>query len=342
MRFHSLEQYKTGQSGDTMQLGFPVPQTPDGRVYRYSPNEDAHPRHFVLGNVQDGFAVSDQARVRMKLTPRSQETVCPYSGSIEPDENFIHPVDVEAAMEVMKKAVIRDVSDALSEMLSDVARGSRGVITHKAGSRPPLGSMLYYERQDLLRSLTCDHCGRDYGVYAIGLFCPDCGAPNLRLHFQREVDLVSDQVAIAESLAEAQQELAYRLLGNAHEDVLTAFEAIQKAVHHYAATWREAAPRAVKPVGNDFQNIERSQKRFSEFGIDPFSNLEPTELDTLALNIQKRHVIGHNLGVVDAKFAASAGEVRLGETVVLVGSDILAFAALAQKVVNRLDDWLCS
>ena len=32
----------------------------------------------------------------------------------------------------------------------------------------------------------CDHCGRDYGVFAIGLFCPDCGAPNLRLHFARE------------------------------------------------------------------------------------------------------------------------------------------------------------
>ncbi|MDP9412505.1 MAG: hypothetical protein M3Q08_00040 [Pseudomonadota bacterium] len=32
-----------------MQLSIPAPKTPDGRVYRFSPNEVAHPRHFVLG-----------------------------------------------------------------------------------------------------------------------------------------------------------------------------------------------------------------------------------------------------------------------------------------------------
>lgn len=62
-------------------------------------------------------------------------------------------------------------------------------------------------------------------MFAIALFCPDCGAPNLALHFARETELVGQQVDLAES--QDRQELAYRLLGNAHEDVLTAFEATQ-------------------------------------------------------------------------------------------------------------------
>ena len=40
-----------------------------------------------------------------------------------------------------------------------------------------------------------------------------------------------EQVELASKLAVEQSELAYRLLGNAHEDVLTAFEATLKTVY---------------------------------------------------------------------------------------------------------------
>ena len=53
-----------------------------------------------------------------------------------------------------------------------------------------------------------------------------------------------------------------------------------------------------------------------------------------------RSVIGHNLGVVDAKFAEHSDEAGVGETVHLVGEDIRAFAKIAQKVVDGIDGWL--
>jgi hypothetical protein len=198
-----------------------------------------------------------------------------------------------------------------------------------------------FHREDLLRELVCDHCGRDYGVYAIGLFCPDCGAPNLRLHFERERQLVNAQVEIAEAQNDGLAELAYRLLGNAHEDVLTAFEATLKMVYIFGISNRADGAPAVKPVGNDFQNLERGEKRFKDLAFEPFSGLSDDDLATLRLNIQKRHVIGHNLGVVDSKFAEHADEARLGETVQLVGDDIRRFAAICQTVVDALDEWLC-
>ena len=58
------------------------------------------------------------------------------------------------------------------------------------------------------------------------------------------------------------------------------------------------------------------------------------------LNIQKRHIIGHNLGVVDAKFAQHAQDAKVGETIRLVGEDIRVFAVLGHVVVDRLDTWL--
>jgi hypothetical protein len=60
----------------------------------------------------------------------------------------------------------------------------------------------------------------------------------------------------------------------------------------------------------------------------------------LRLNIEKRHIIGHNLSVVDDKFAAHASDAKVGETVHLLGEDIRQFAALGQKVIDKLDAWL--
>ena len=146
------------------------------------------------------------------------------------------------------------------------------------------------------------------------------------------------QADLAEAQTEINRELAYRLLGNAHEDVLTAFEATLKTVYLHIIDRRQI--EEFKPVRNDFQNVEIARKRFAELGVDPFVDLTKNELDTLKLNIQKRHIIGHNLGVVDEKFAEHAHEARIGETVRLLSDDVKLFTSLAQKVVDNLDKWV--
>lgn len=339
MQFKNLEKFRQGGSGSNMQLGVPLPQTPKARVYRQSPNEKAHPRLFVLGNPQGDLSPSEEARSRMKLEPRSQETVCPYSGVVGADGDFTHPDDVKAAVAVVKDAAMRDMEQTVSQMFRGLGRRSGGMVTVKI-SGPRYRPKPRFFRKDLMRELVCDHCTRDYGVFAIGLFCPDCGAPNLRLHFAREVELVGGQVEIAETLGDEMGELAYRLLGNAHEDVLTAFEATLKTIYLHGMAQRDPGSPTFKPVKNDFQNIANATKRFADLGFDPFDVLSDDERGVLGLNIQKRHIIGHNLGVVDEKFAAHAEDAKIGETVHLVGEDIRQFARIGQKVVDRLDGWL--
>jgi hypothetical protein len=344
MRFRHLEKYQRGKSGNTMELGIPLPQTPDGRVYRYSPNENAHPRHFVLGIRVPEFALPEAMTPRMSHQPGIPETVCPYSGVVAPDNDFTHPDDLAAAKKIVEHAAHADMQEAIHGMFEDLGRKLSGskFIKVKTGPRSAPKPVPRFLRSDLLRELVCDECGRDYGVFAISLFCPDCGAPNIHLHFAREVALVRDQVKLADNLGEDQSELAYRLMGNAHEDVLTAFEATLKTVYLYKVAARPTDAPEVKPVGNAFQNIGRGRLRFAEFGFDPYAALPPEALAVLTLNIQKRHVIGHNLGVADAAFAEHAADARLGETVPLVGDDILQFAEIGQMVVNGIDAWLAN
>lgn len=338
MRMNRLERFRIGGSADKPLLGIPLPKTPHGRVYRLSPNEDAVPRHFVLGDIVDGVFASEDMQKRMKLEPHSKQSVCPYSGVVDDTDAFMHPEDREAALDVVKHAAVQDMQDAIRQMFEDVARSSPMFsVEHSPSSPAPTPR---FARPDLMRELVCDHCGRDYGVYAIGLFCPDCGAPNLRLHFRRETELVDAQVTLAEGLADEQHELAYRLLGNAHEDVLTAFEATLKAVYLHAVRQRPAWSTEVKWVGNDFQNIDRGRKRFKQFDLDPYAGLDDDALNALGLNIQIRHIIGHNLGIADERFQEHDADAEVGHTVALVGDEIRIFAGICQTVIDALDTWL--
>ena len=71
-------------------------------------------------------------------------------------------------------------------------------------------------------------------------------------------------------------------------------------------------------------------------GIDPYCHLTEEELDHLRLNIQKRHVLGHNLGVADESYAVFASDHEPGETVSLIGDEIRRFSALCCGVVEGL------
>lgn len=336
-KFKNLERYRVGGTDSNMSLAIPLPRTPSGRTYRYSPNENAHPRHFLIGDVVADYEVKAETRARMKLEPRSSQTVCPYSGVVAADDEFTHPDDRQAGIDTVRHAAEEDVLALVDGMFKDLGRkfSSSKFISIKPGPKRRPKPKPHFVRSDLLRELVCDHCGRDYGVFAIALFCPDCGAPNVRLHFERERTLVGAQVDLAEAQGDGLEELAYRLLGNAHEDVLTAFEATLKTVYLHGM-----GNVPTKPPRNDFQNVEKAKKRFAELGVDPFRHLTSEELTTLELNIQKRHVIGHNLGVIDPKFADHAQEAKVGETVHLVASDIREFATWCQKVVDDLDAWL--
>ena len=340
MQFKNLNRFRVGGTAKQMQLAVPLPRTPDGRVYRYSPNKEAHPRHFVLGDAVD-VEIGSEARARMKHAPRSNQTVCPYSGVVADDDAFTHPEDRDAALATVKHAMLEDARAAFGKMFDDIANKPGSMFTVEK-TRSASAPRPRFARRDLMRELVCDHCGRDYGVFAIALFCPDCGAPNLRLHFQREAELVAAQISLADELPDEQHELAYRLIGNAHEDVLTAFETTLKTVYYYGMAQRPAGSPAFKPVLNDFQNVERAKARYVELGFDPFEKLEDEALEALKLNVQKRHIIGHNLGVVDARFAEHAQDARVGETVRLVGDDVRIFAGLCQAVVDRLDAFLAA
>lgn len=196
-------------------------------------------------------------------------------------------------------------------------------------------------REDLLRDLICNVCERNYGVYAIGLYCPDCGAINVQVHFRREVEIVRRQTELAEEVKSAgDAELAYRLMGNAHEDVLTAFETALKTIYRHLV--RQRLPDdvshldAYKAIGNRFQNVRRGRELFAKIGLDLYEYLDEEELETIRLNVEKRHVIGHNISLADNRYSTLAHDGKLGQNIDVTNEDIDQFATLCGVVIDHL------
>jgi len=130
-------------------------------------------------------------------------------------------------------------------------------------------------------------------------------------------------------------------MGNAHEDVLTAFETTLKTVYRYLI--RERLPERAetlcrkKAIGNAFQSVARGREKFALLRINPFEVLSDQERVRVTLNFEKRHVIGHNLGIADEHYVALTQKDQLGATVQLIGKEIGGFADSCLTVINQLE-----
>lgn len=339
MRFRNLERYKIGGRGSRLELRMPLPQSPTGKIYRFCPNPTCEPRLFLLGGQSAcEFDVANSPLVRRQ--PNTTGTTCPYCGRDGDDSEFLFDGDIAAAQNEIKRLAVKDVQDQLADIARKFNRkmsSSRGLIDIRMEVKKSPMRPRFSWRPDLLRNLACDMCGREYGVYAIALFCPDCGARNVCVHFQREIELIRQQIEIAsEASATGEGELAYRLLGNAHEDVLTAFETYLKSIYRFLA--KQCDPGTQKKLPrNVFQRLNEGRKLFQEVGVDPFQVLNEDDMTFLRLNVQKRHVIGHNLGIVDEGYKEFAASEQPGQTVHVLADEIARFAELCQWTIEHLE-----
>lgn len=340
--FNRLERYKVGGTKDKMELQIPLPKTQSGKIYRWCPNNNCSPRLFLLG---DGKRPENIDVSRLRRTPGTQGTTCPYCGIDADDDEFNYEGDIESIKKYIEWAASRDISDALEKMAKDFNRSQTtgGLISINLDIKTNSTPQPKAWREDLIRNLACDICGREYGVYAIALLCPDCNGNNLHVHFEREIELILQQIDLAEQVTESgNNELSYRILGNAHEDVVTAFETYQKTFYKFmvkkSCSYEEAEKMISKQaIGNRFQNIDKAIGLYQKLSINPFGVLDQDEIQLMMLNIEKRHVIGHNLSMADEAYSDTEKREKPGTTIRILADEISEFAEIAKKVVLELE-----
>lgn len=339
--WHDLNRFKTGRTTDGHEL-FSIPLTPDkeGMVGRECPEPDCEPKYF---KIYVGVKKTNQAK-KPKKQAIKEKLYCPYCGF----KNHINLFPTRDQVEWIKSMIFRDVSKTFDNMLrktigSTNSRSRSGFfnvrLEYKSGRIPNIRN---YAEKELQRVVDCDQCGKKYAVYGIAKFCPWCGMGNLKVHLKRSIEIIKSLLEFQDEIIKKKgKESGYHLLGNCLEDCVSLFEGFMKLIYKQFLEKKydklECSNKIAK-IHNSFQNLSKTRKIFKkELDIEVFSNINKKEFDFMDFQFAKRHVITHNLSLVDKKFKTQVNTWQAsGQDINLKAIDITQLLNLIGKVIESL------
>jgi hypothetical protein len=340
--FHDMKKYRTGKSKEGHDL-FSIPLKPDqdGMIGRECPNEDCQPRYFKMSTT-----IPDEPAKKIKDFSQIDVT-CPYCGTVDNTQHF----HTKSQAEWIESMIFRDVTKSLQDMFKSTFKPIRPKpgdmfsvsLTYRPG---PLPSVRHYVEQKLKRSVACDSCGYGYAVYGISFHCPLCGEGNLTQHLNRSAETIRILIEESERIGkERGQEVRDQMIGNALEDVVTLFETFLKHIYQYETRRqlpKEEAEAKIKKIGATFQRLEGAEKLFSEdLGFDLFPGCEQKDKAFLQDQFLKRHVLTHNLGLVDKKYIEKAKAYqKQGAELDIKPTDVSRALEIAVNIVAPAIKWL--
>jgi len=276
-------------------LRIPIPRDAEGYIGRECPNPDC----------EGYFKIVSGTGLRGDIPCH-----CAYCGHTAGQSEF-HTQD---QIEYAKSVVIRQVTDAVVKDLNSLVcnikpRGPFGIgLTMKVKAGPPRPIHWYREKQ-LETHVECRNCTLKYAVYGVFAFCPDCGQHNSVQILEKNLELVNKMLDIA---AERDAEVAAKLIENALEDCVSAFDGFGRELCRVYAAKSADACKAEKV---SFQNLEGATRNVRDlFGVDLHASLTAQEWKAAVIGFQKRHLFAHRMGVVDEEYVQ-----RTGDTSAVVG-----------------------
>ena len=333
--YHDMKRYHTGKSAEGHDT-FSIPLKPDddGMVGRECPNENCQPRYFKIAVGEN--APSSAASSAMNLT-------CPYCDRVAHVGQFHTKEQIEWVKSMIKRDLAVTVQNMFQKAFPTIRPVQGGLLSISMQFRPGhIPDVRPYAEEKLKRAVQCDKCGKRYAVYGISYQCPLCGGGNLLLHFRRSAEIIRSLLEVEQLVKEkAGEEAVYNLWGNCLEDIASLFEGFLKVTYSRDITSRYALAEAQDKIGalkGSFQRLSEASRIFGrDLNTSIFSSIAKDEVDFLDVLFNKRHVITHNLGLVDEKFQSKINQwQRRGEELEISRDDILKGLSLVERIINNV------
>lgn len=337
MNFDELEQYRTGKSEEGHDQ-FSVPLTPDedGLIGRECSNDNCETKYFKMS-----MSIPDE--MENYIEDFSQyELTCPYCGTLDNMQHLHTTEQIEWIKSMMIRGVHKTFGNMLERSFGSRPKSRGGMfsisIEVKKGSLP---SVRYYAEEKLKQEVVCDKCTFKYAIYGVSFHCPLCGKGNILQHFERSVETIKILVTESERIGQEHgSHVAESILGNALEDVIGLFEGFLKYAYRYAVRkkhTKEDAEKLIQKIRVNFQRLTGAEEFFRrDLSIEIFQNLTIPERESLETAFAKRHVLTHNLGLIDEKYRDKAQRwERVSSELVVESDDVLTALESVRKVVSH-------
>jgi hypothetical protein len=296
-----------------------IPADEDGLTGRECPNSDCS-GYFKL---QFGTG----------LKPKENEELpchCPYCGHTAGHDHFWTQEQIRYIRSVGLNYVSNELFKNLKKVEFDSRpRGGVGIgLRLKVKGRPH--PLYYYREKQLETVVTCDLCTLRYAIYGKFAWCPDCGKHNSPQILAKNLQLVEKELILAAEIADL--ELSEHLIGDALENVVSAFDGFGREICRMHAS---AASNPSKAQNVSFQNLKGAQRQIQNlFGIDLAASMSQTEWAFTSRCFQKRHVVAHKLGIVDAEYlrATNDSHAIVGRKIALTTDEVRDIVDLIRKL----------
>jgi endogenous inhibitor of DNA gyrase (YacG/DUF329 family) len=254
--------------------------------------------------------------------PDDVTTTCPYCGheSIDPSD-FTTQQQLErarsAGMAIAEQYVHKAIRETFGGLQTPRLRpGQSGVqITVSNSPPPPVGSLLSYVEEQVRRTITCDNCQTQYGVYGATAFCPICGPRAAADTVLEAIERGKRALALEDALPEDLREQARadgvfdKAAADAVKETVTLFEVFTRDQFISRVAGHEAI---VKKKGHGvFQRIDDIDALFVEHVGTAISALVEKDVwQRLQTVFQQRHVLVHQQGIVDQQYVDRVAHAR--------------------------------
>ena len=284
-----------------------------------------------------------EAQGEMETSDKESVLYCPYCGHEGDRQQFFTPEQVEYA----KSLILRHITGMFQQQLKKLERRpdphaflSIG-ISVTPGALPEIST---YEENRLKQHVVCPHCHANYAVYGVSFTCPRCGEGTLLWHLEsteHEIHALLDMPD--EILAQLDARSQEKLIEHALEDVVSFWEGYLKSLYRHAVRRRydpDKAAQLERQIGTTFQRLPGATERFSkDLGIDILADAAPDDIELLTRVFNKRHVLSHNLGLVDERFLAQTHMAQqVGQEIEVTREEALRALAVVNRVLRHADE----
>jgi hypothetical protein len=217
----------------------------------------------------------------------THETHCPYCQAIEASDQFFTKEQIAFARTIAVQQVRASVLGNLKESIERLNTQTGGLVNLNVSmtTSDDENTVEHYQDKALKTELTCDACGLSYKIYGVFATCPDCGAHNSTQILTTNLDVLRKQLDNADE--------------QAVQDILT------NTVNVFDAYGRTTTER-VTGTKISFQNLDGAEKNLQAHGLSLRAHLTREEWEFLNRSFQKRHILTHNMGVIDKDYLQRA------------------------------------
>ncbi len=214
-------------------------------------------------------------------------------------------------------------------------------MSYKPGRRRAVGRLV---EEELRRDVRCPHCDLEHAVFGLAFWCADCGVDIFLTHVETEFEVVRKMLAAVESRRkELGPRVAARDIENSLEDTVSIFEGVLKAIIRRELSQQgkdedEVEEILTKRVGNRLQNVKSAGETFRKVtGTELFEEVPEEDVAAARLTFEKRHLVTHNLGVVDRKYLNKAESRETeGREVRLDSKEVSLAIDFAYRVISNV------